>query len=259
MRSWHGVFYSELHSFGKTWRPAPRASRLAPYASRFPPCALRFAPFALRLSAFSFLLSAFLLAFPAHAQLSYVINNGTITITGGCPGSPGTVTIPETINGLPVTSIGSYAFSHCTSLTAITVDALNPVYSSFDGVLFNKDQTTLFQCPGGKTGGYTLPASVTSIGNSAFAGCTVPAPGSSFAARRAGAAEAAALAGAAALLAAARRAPVSSESISLNSSTGPDLGLFGKAISAFLSLSEARVFSCGLTGTTATDVNSDRT
>ncbi|MDP2990606.1 MAG: leucine-rich repeat domain-containing protein [Kiritimatiellota bacterium] len=71
-----------------------------------------------------------------------------------------------------VTNIGSGAFVRCTSLTAITVDAGNSVYSSLAGVLFNKNQTTLIQCPGGKAGAYTIPGSVTSIGNGAFYWCT---------------------------------------------------------------------------------------
>jgi hypothetical protein len=73
--------------------------------------------------------------------------------------------------GNGVTNIGSSAFSACTSLSAITVDALNSVYSSVDGVLFNKSQTTLIQCPGGKAGTYTIPTSVTSIGDRAFDSC----------------------------------------------------------------------------------------
>ena len=52
------------------------------------------------------------------------------------------------------------------------MDALNSAYSSVDGVLFNKSQTTLIQYPGGKAGSYTIPNSVTSIGFAAFAGCT---------------------------------------------------------------------------------------
>ena len=52
------------------------------------------------------------------------------------------------------------------------MDALNSFYSSVDGVLFNKSQTTLIQCPGGKAGSYTIPDSVTSIGDYAFASCT---------------------------------------------------------------------------------------
>jgi hypothetical protein len=51
------------------------------------------------------------------------------------------------------------------------VDALNSVYSSVAGVLFDKSHTTLIQCPGGKAGSYTVPNSVTSIGNGAFSFC----------------------------------------------------------------------------------------
>ena len=49
-----------------------------------------------------------LLTLPAavQAQYNYMTNNGTITITG-YTGSSGAVTIPSTINGLPVTSIGA--------------------------------------------------------------------------------------------------------------------------------------------------------
>ena len=74
--------------------------------------------------------------------------------------------------GRRVISIGSDAFAQCKSLSAITVDALNPVYSSAGGVLFNKSQTTLVTYPGGKAGSYTIPGSVTSIGELAFSYCT---------------------------------------------------------------------------------------
>ena len=73
--------------------------------------------------------------------------------------------------GSGVTNMGNaafFSFSRCTSLTAITVDPLNPVYSSLDGVLFDKSQTTLIFCPQGKVGTYTIPNSVTSIGDDAF-------------------------------------------------------------------------------------------
>jgi hypothetical protein len=176
----------------------------------------------------------------AEAQFNYTVENGTVTITG-YTGPDGDVVIPGRIDGLPVTSIGDYAFSgstgltsvvipdsvtsiggvafygctgltsitipdsvtsigswafssctgltsitipgsvtsigywafaYCTGLTEITVGALNPLYSSLDGVLFNKSQTTLILCPEGKVGTYTIPDSVTSIGLRAFYGCT---------------------------------------------------------------------------------------
>jgi len=52
------------------------------------------------------------------------------------------------------------------------VSSGNTAYSSVDGVLFNEDQTTLIQYPEGKQGAYTIPNSVISIGDEAFAGCT---------------------------------------------------------------------------------------
>ena len=45
----------------------------------------------------------------AQAQFDYVTNNGTITITK-YTGPAGDVAIPSPINGLPVTSIGNWAF-----------------------------------------------------------------------------------------------------------------------------------------------------
>ena len=83
-------------------------------------------------------------------------------------GNPGTsYTIPDS-----VTSIGSSAFEKCLNLTSITVDGSNSYYSSIAGVLFNKTQTTLIQYPCGKTGSYSIPNSVTSIGSYAFYFCS---------------------------------------------------------------------------------------
>jgi len=70
-----------------------------------------------------------------------------------------------------VTNIGRGAFASCGGLSAITIGAPNSFYSSVAGVLFNADQTTLIQCPGGKTGNYTVPSGVTTIGEISFLGC----------------------------------------------------------------------------------------
>ena len=73
--------------------------------------------------------------------------------------------------GNGVTNIGQLVFTSCPGLVAINVDPLNGYYSSLDGVLFNKAQSLLIQCPARKTGSYTVPNSVTNIGDFAFAYC----------------------------------------------------------------------------------------
>ena len=74
------------------------------------------------------------------------------------------ITIP-----VSVTSIGKFAFSDCHSMTKIEVDMNNQNYLSIDGVLFNKDKTTLIKYPIGKTDEtYLVPYGVTAISNNAF-------------------------------------------------------------------------------------------
>jgi hypothetical protein len=68
-----------------------------------------------------------------------------------------------------VTSIDYNAFNSCTILTSINVATSNNIYSSFDGALLNKLQTTLIKFPEGKSGSYTIPSSVTIIIANAFA------------------------------------------------------------------------------------------
>ena len=73
--------------------------------------------------------------------------------------------------GNSVTSIGIVAFYDCSGLTSISVDIGNPRYSSNNGILYSKLQDTLVCFPGGKIGTFTIPHSVTSIGNFAFYYC----------------------------------------------------------------------------------------
>ncbi|MFR4372069.1 MAG: leucine-rich repeat protein [Ruminococcus bicirculans (ex Wegman et al. 2014)] len=102
-----------------------------------------------------------------------------------------TITIPNS-----VTIIGFGAFNGCTNLQNLLIDENNPKYSSVDGVLYNKDKTTLIQypCANPKTDytildsvvdiedrafdnstnlvNITIPNSVKNIGGGAFASCT---------------------------------------------------------------------------------------
>jgi BspA type Leucine rich repeat region (6 copies) len=141
------------------------------------------------------------LALPAvvQAQFTFTTNNGAVTITAYA-GSGGTVVIPDMTNGYPVTGIGNYAFAiyaasnpgwnltnviipgsitnigqqvfyYCHNLLAITVDSSNSAFSSVDGVLFNKSQTSLIEFPEGKSGAYNLPNNVTNIVPYAFQDC----------------------------------------------------------------------------------------
>ncbi|MCX6327378.1 MAG: leucine-rich repeat protein [Bacteroidia bacterium] len=99
---------------------------------------------------------------------SIIIPAGVTSIGGytffGCSGLT-SITIPSS-----VTSIGSAAFLNFNGL--ITVEASNPNYSSVNGLLFNFTKTKLIQCPVSKTGSYTIPSTVTTIGESAFMGCS---------------------------------------------------------------------------------------
>lgn len=97
------------------------------------------------------------------------------------------ITFPQAVN-----SIGSFAFGKCTSINSfeipssvtnvddqafylckglINVETDNSDYSSLEGVLFNKDKTTLIKCPSLKAGSYSIPSSVESIKEDAFAQC----------------------------------------------------------------------------------------
>ena len=72
---------------------------------------------------------------------------------------------------MSVIEISSGNFSNCFKLNTITVHSDNPVYSSENGVLFNKDKTELIRFPMGYSGNYAIPNSVTKIERGAFWGC----------------------------------------------------------------------------------------
>ncbi|MEI7733331.1 MAG: leucine-rich repeat domain-containing protein [Verrucomicrobiota bacterium] len=103
-----------------------------------------------------------LLALPTALQadcFTYWTNNGTITITSYC-GPGGAVTIPDSIAGLPVTTIGVSAFQGRTTLTNLTIGT---------------NVTSIALCAFRSCSNLqsvTFPDNVTNIGVSAFNSCS---------------------------------------------------------------------------------------
>ncbi len=109
-----------------------------------------------------------LIKYPAGRSGHYTIPNSTTTIgLGAFSGAHlRSVAIPNS-----VTEIASEAFCHCSGLMDFSTGEGHSVFSSPDGVLFNKDQTVLIQFPRGRSGRFTIPSGVKSIGSVAFAFC----------------------------------------------------------------------------------------
>ncbi len=109
-----------------------------------------------------------LIEYPAGQGRSYTIPLGVTSIGGAA--FAGSSLTNATIPG-SVTNIGAAPFNACSLLTAITVDSGNRFYSSVGGVLFDKSLTTLVEYPEGKAGTYTIPLGVTGIESNAFSEC----------------------------------------------------------------------------------------
>jgi len=84
-----------------------------------------------------------------------------------CTGLSGTIVIPA---GLA--TIDDWVFGGDSDISAFSVNAANPNFSSVDGVLFDKTLTRLVRCPPLKTGAYSIPSSITSIDAFAFHSCS---------------------------------------------------------------------------------------
>jgi len=119
------------------------------------------------------------LAFAPQVRFNYTTNNGTITITS-ITGTGGLVTIPSTINGLPVTSIGDGAFAYssissivipnsvtnigdqafffCVNLQVIYFQGNAPAMGEgvFDQVTYFNDKATIYYLPGSTGWGSTF-------------------------------------------------------------------------------------------------------
>ena len=130
-----------------------------------------------------------------YSSLDGVLFNKDKTNVIICPnGKKGTYSLPN-----KVTKISSYAFCNCSGLTSITipesvtsisngldgpmfdgctnlkkieVSPNNENYSSYNGVLLDKDGYNLIRCPEGKSGNFVVPDSVGCIESYAFYNCT---------------------------------------------------------------------------------------
>lgn len=108
-------------------------------------------------------------------------------------GDASVVTVPDTIDGYTVTSLGFYSLLQqgtitqlnigsninnferaivCPALESISVSADNMYFCSVNGVLFSKDMTSIIAYPSAKSNSeYTIPDTVTAIMSDAFAMC----------------------------------------------------------------------------------------
>lgn len=77
-----------------------------------------------------------------------------------------TIEVPTLVESIE-TSAG------CTALSEINVQAGNSHYSSKDGVLLSGDGKNILWFPMGKKGEYTLPSTVTTVGDYAFRNCRI--------------------------------------------------------------------------------------
>jgi hypothetical protein len=59
----------------------------------------------------------------------------------------------------------------CTALSTITVNGANTSFTAKDGVLYNKEMTSIIWFPEGKSDDYVMPSTITTLAKYAFTGC----------------------------------------------------------------------------------------
>ncbi|MBQ8359876.1 MAG: leucine-rich repeat domain-containing protein [Oscillospiraceae bacterium] len=132
-------------------------------------------------------IAAFILPTQAYADTEgyyyYEVSNGEVTIEGCNTTISGNVTLPDTLGGYRVTTIGDWAFYDCDSLQSVNIP--DSVTSIGESAFYDCDSLQKVNIPDSVTTignsafsgcdslqSITIPDSVTSIGNDAFYGCT---------------------------------------------------------------------------------------
>lgn len=135
------------------------------------------------LVAIVFLFLAGILSNATAADYTYTTSNGEAKITS-YTGPGGAVTVPDTIEGKPVTSIGDLAFQDATAVTSVSVpDSVRTIgiyaftgCTSLSSATFGNGLTTMGNyiftgCAGLRS--VTIGGGITSIGLLAFSDCTL--------------------------------------------------------------------------------------
>ncbi len=91
--------------------------------------------------------------------LTYIVENGKVTITDCDESVSGKLVIPSTLGGCPVTSIGVFAFENCINLTSVVIP--EGVTSIGERAFYDCDSLTSIE----------ISSSVTEIGDFAFGAC----------------------------------------------------------------------------------------
>jgi hypothetical protein len=99
-----------------------------------------------------------ILSAAVEGDYEYSVVNGKVTITA-YKGTATSVTIPNTISGMPVDNIGTHAFSNNNTASSVTIPS-SVTQISNGAFMENNTITTI-----------SIPNSVTNIGNSAFYYC----------------------------------------------------------------------------------------
>ena len=111
---------------------------------------------------------------------SAIIPDSVTSIQGyafyGCTGLA-SLTIPASVENIGTpedTTIEGYdtgSFVWSSGITSINVDPANAVFTSVDGVMYDKTKTKLLVCPPGRTGSFSIPSGVTELAGNSLYSC----------------------------------------------------------------------------------------